>query len=77
MFFLLFNESKTECESENMINFLCLLFEMMSRVRSVARTSAVKMELSVGRAFLIIVLFKTAVQAVLSLSLETYTRITE
>ena len=33
---------------------------MMSRVRSIARVSAVKMELSIGRDFLIIVLFKTA-----------------
>ena len=40
-----------------MMNFLCLLFEMMSRARSIARASAVKMELSIGRAFLIIVLF--------------------
>ena len=53
-----------------MINFLCLLFEMMSKARSIARASTVKIELSVGRAFLIIVLFKTAVQAVFSLSLE-------
>ena len=43
---------------------------MMLRARSIARASAVKMELSVGRIFLIIVLFKTASQAVLSLSLE-------
>ena len=60
---------ETESEFEN-INFLCLLFEMMSRARSIARASAVKKELSVGRAFLIIVSFKTAAHAVLSLSLE-------
>ena len=53
--FLLLNDSKTESESENMINFISLLFEMMLRARSIARASAVKMELSVGRAFLIIV----------------------
>ena len=33
------NDSKTESESENMINFLCLLFEMMLRARSIAWAS--------------------------------------
>ena len=66
--FLLLN--KTESKSENIINFLCLFFEMMLRAMSIARTSAVKMELTIGRTFLIIVLSKTTVQAVLSLSLE-------
>ena len=32
--FLFLNDSKTESESENIINFLCLLFEMMLRARS-------------------------------------------
>ena len=41
----------------------------MSSTRSIAQTSAVKMELSIGRAFSIIVLFRTAAHAVLSLSL--------
>ena len=49
-----------------MVIFLRVLFEMMSRTRSITPASAVKMELSVGRAFLIIVLFRTAAQAVLS-----------
>ena len=40
-----------------MINFLCLLFEIMSRARSIAQASAVKIDLSVGRAFLIIFFF--------------------
>ena len=53
-----------------MINFSCLVFKMMSKARSIAQASAVKMELSVGRAFLIIVLFRTDAQAILSLSLE-------
>ena len=53
-----------------MINFLCLLFKMMLRARSIARASAVKIELSIGRAFLRIVLFTTATHAVLLLSLE-------
>ena len=64
------NDSKMESEPENMINFLRLLFKMMSRARSIAQISAVKMEFFIQRAFLIIVLFKTVVQAVLSLSLE-------
>ena len=66
---LFLNDSKTESESENMINFLCLLFEMMLKARSIPRASAVKIELSIGRAFLRIVLFKTAVHTVLLLSL--------
>ena len=52
-----------------MRNFLCLLFEI-SRARSIELGSVVKMELSVGRAFLIIVLFRTTVQAVFLLSLD-------
>ena len=67
--FLFLNDSKTESESEN-INFLCLLFEIMLRARSIAWASAVKIELSIGKAFLRMVLFKTAVHAVLLLSLE-------
>ena len=35
--FLLLNDSKTESKSENMINFKCLLFKMMSRAWSIAR----------------------------------------
>ena len=67
--FLLLND-KTESESENMINFLCWLFEMMLSARSIAQTSAVKMELSIGRAFLRIVLFRTTAHAILLLSLK-------
>ena len=66
--FWLLNDGKMESESENMIIVFCLLFEMMSRARSIAR--AERIELFVGRAFLIIVLFKTGEQAVLLLSLE-------
>ena len=65
--FLFLNDSTTESESENIINFLCLLFEMMLRARSIARASAVKIELSLGRAFLRTVLFKTAAHAALLL----------
>ena len=72
---LFLNDSKTESESENMINFLCLLFKMMLRARSIARSSAVKMEFFIGRAFLIILLCKTDVQAILSLSLEPLVKI--
>ena len=43
---------------------------MMLRARSIARASAVKIELSIRRAFLRIVLFKTAAHAALLLSLE-------
>ena len=68
--FLFLNDSKIESESEDIINFLCLLFEMMFRARSIARASAVKIELSLGRAFLKTVLFKTAAHAVLPLSLD-------
>ena len=59
-----------QSETENIINFLCLLFEMMLRARSIARASAVKIELSLGRAFLRTVLFKTATHAALPLSLD-------
>ena len=34
--FLFLNDSKTDSESENIINFLCLLFELMLRPRSIA-----------------------------------------
>ena len=67
---LFLNDSKTESESENIINFLCLLFEMMLRIRSIAWATAVKIELSLGRAFLRTVLFKTAAHASLPLSLD-------
>ena len=68
--FLFLNDSKTESESENIINFLCLPFEMMLRARFIARASAVKIELSPGSAFLRTVLFKTAAHAALPLSLD-------
>ena len=38
--FLFLNDSKTESESENIIHFLRLLFEMMLRARSIAWASA-------------------------------------
>ena len=41
--FLFLNDSKTENESENIINFLCLLFEMMLSAWSIARASAVNL----------------------------------
>ena len=50
--FLFFSDVKTESESENIIFFLCLSLEMMLKARSIAHTSAVKMELFIGRAFL-------------------------
>ena len=53
-----------------MINLLCFSLEMMLRVRSIAHTSAVKMDLSIGRAFLQIILFRTAAHAVQLWSLE-------
>ena len=62
--FLLLNDSKTENESENMINFLCLLFETMLSARSLTWTSAMKMEFFIGRAFSRI-FFRTAAHAVL------------
>ena len=68
--FLFLNDSKTESESENIIDFLCLLFKTMLRARSIAQASAVKIELSIGRAFLRIVSFKTAAHTVLLLSFE-------
>ena len=55
-----------------MMNFLCFSFEIMSRAKSIAQASAVKIELSIGRAFVFIILFKTAAHAVLLLSLDTY-----
>ena len=68
--FLLFNDNRTESESENMINFSCFSLEMMSSARSISQASAVKIELFIGRAFLWIILFKTAAHAVLLVSLE-------
>ena len=62
--FLLFNHNKTESESENMVNFLCFSFEIMSRAKSMVQASAVKIEPSIGRAFVFIILFKTAAHAV-------------
>ena len=62
--FLLLNDCKTESEYENIINFLCLLFEMISSARSIAQISAVKMEISIRRAFFLIVLFRTVAHAV-------------
>ena len=44
--FLLFNDNRTESESENMMNFLCFSFEIMSRAKSIAQASAVKIELT-------------------------------
>ena len=64
------NDSKTESESENIINFLYLLFEMMLRARSITWSSAVKIKFSLGRDFLRTVLFKTAMHAALPLSLD-------
>ena len=46
------------------------MFKIMLRARSIAWASAMKIELSIGRAFLRIVLFKTAAHAALLLSLE-------
>ena len=43
---------------------------MMLRARSIAQAFTVKIELSIGRAFLRTVLFKTAANAVLFLSLD-------
>ena len=68
--FLFLNDIKTKSESENNINFLCLLFEMMLRAKSISRASAVKIDLSIGRAFLRTVLFQTTAHAVLLLSLD-------
>ena len=63
--FLLFNDNRTESESENMMNFLCFSFEIMSRAKSNAQSSAVKIELSIGRDFVFIILFKTATHTIL------------
>ena len=43
--FLLFNDNRTESEPENMMNFLYFSFEIMSRDKSIAQASAVKIEL--------------------------------
>ena len=56
VFFKLFNDNRTE-------------IEIMSRAKSIAHASAVKIELSIGRAFVFIILFKTAAHAVLLWSL--------
>ena len=72
VFFLLFNVNRVESESENMMNFLRFSFEIMSRAKSIAQASAAKIELSMGRSFVFIILFKTAAHAVLLLSLEPF-----
>ena len=63
--FLFSSDVNAESESENMRNLLCLSLEMILKARSIAHTSAVKMELSIGRVFLWIILFRTAAHAVL------------
>ena len=68
--FLLFKDNRTDSESENMMNFSCFSFKIMSKARSIAQASAVKIELSTGRAFVLTTLFNTAAHAVLLLSLE-------
>ena len=68
--FLLLRDVKTESESEDIRNFLPLLFDMMLRARSMAQISAVKMELSIGRAFLWIISFRTAAHTVRLWSFE-------
>ena len=64
MMMMMMNDNRTESESENMMNFLCFSFEIMSRAKSIAQASAVKIELSIGRAFVLIILFKTAAHAI-------------
>ena len=56
--FLLFNDNRTESKSENMMNFLCFSFEIMSRAKSIAQASAVKIELSIRIAFVFIIFLK-------------------
>ena len=63
---LFFNDVNMESESENMIYLLYLFFDIISRARAMAQISAVKMELSLGRPFLRIILLRTAAHAVLS-----------
>ena len=65
--FVFFFFSSNDSDSENMIKFLQLISEMFTST-CIARASAVKMELSFGTPFLIIVLSKMAAQAILSLS---------
>ena len=48
---LFFNDVNTESESENMIYLLYLFFDIISRAKSIAQISAVKMELSLGKFF--------------------------
>ena len=48
---LFFNVINTESESEIMVYLLYLFFDIISRARSMAQISAVKMELSIGRPF--------------------------
>ena len=67
---LFFNDVNTESESENMIYLLYLFFDIISRARSMAQISAIKIELSLGKPFLRIVLLRTAAHTVLLLSFE-------
>ena len=53
-----------------MIYLLYLFFDIILRARSMAQISAIKMELSFWKAFLRIVLLRTAAHAVLLLSFE-------
>ena len=68
--FLFSSDFNTERESEILINLLCFSLETMLRVRSIAHTSAMKMDLSIGRTFLQIILFRTTANAVQLWSFE-------
>ena len=57
-------------ESEWIMNFLALLFEMILSTKFIAQISAVNMEASLGRDCFIVLLFRTAPYPIPLLSLE-------
>ena len=55
---------RTDRESENIMNFLCLLTGMRSNATSIAQVSLLKVDASFANYFLIIVLLSIAAQPV-------------
>lgn len=68
--FLLYNDVKTESESDNIKYLFDLVFWMMSKARSMAVDSALKIEQLSGRRFCSIMLLDMAALPALFSSLE-------
>ena len=68
--FFILSEIKRDKKSEKMMNFLCLLTAIKFNVTSNAQFSAIKMDASFRKLFLIIVLLSIVAQSVFSPSFE-------